>query len=472
MVKTTPTFGRLAVMAVFTLGCFGLLLYLWNAFGGSVPLRPKGYRIAVPMQEVSGLAEVADVRISGVPVGKVVGKRRDGNRTLIELEMQPPYAPVRHDARVTLRRKTLLGEGYIELTPGSSSAPFVREGGQLPASNVLPSVELDEVFSTFDDETRALTRAWLRDWAAGVDGRGQDLSDTLGHLPQAVGSAGDVLSVLRSQRAATRALVRDSARAFGVLSREDARVQELITSGAEVFATTASREADLRETVRGLPPFLRDLRGALLEAERLAAPLRPAVRDLRPAARALPSTLRRAAALSPDLEAVTSGVKSLSAIAPARLRDARALVSAVRVTTPHLHALGRQLAPIAAFLDLYKAEAQNSWPKVGAAVQAKLPSPNTGRLVHYLRAVAYFGNEFLVLAERRQPYSRPNAYAAPRALDEYAKTGIARAFDCSHLSNPTTVPPINAAETPPCLEQEPATFQGRTTRYPRPEEGK
>lgn len=467
MVKAAPTVGRLGVMVVFALTCFGLLLFLWNAFGGPVPLKPEGYRVAVPMQEVSGLAEAADVRISGVPVGKVVGKERAGGTTLVELEIQPRYAPLRRDVRVTLRRKTLLGEGYVELTPGTASAPAVPEGGRIAADRVLASVELDEVFSAFDADTRELTRRWLQGWERGVRERGRDISGALGHLPGALDAGGDVLSVLRSQRAATRAAVRDSARAFGTLADEEARVRDLVREGEAVFRTTARREADLRATVRALPGTLRELRGTAEEAERLAAPLRPAVRDLRPAARLLPSTLRRGAALTPDLEAVASGVEDLARQAPARLRDAAALVRAVRATTGPLRSLGRQLAPITAFLDLYRVELANSWPKVGAAVQAKAVDPDTGQLVHYLRAVAYFGNEFLAAADRRQPYTRPNAYAAPRALDEYAKDGVARAFDCSHLGNDLTVPPLSAGEIPPCLEQDPVTFQGRTARYPR-----
>ena len=44
MQKQAPTLGRILVMAIFTLSCFGLLLYLWSAFGGPVPLKPHGYR--------------------------------------------------------------------------------------------------------------------------------------------------------------------------------------------------------------------------------------------------------------------------------------------------------------------------------------------------------------------------------------------------------------------------------------------
>ena len=71
MVKSAPSLGRIAAMVIFALSCFGLLLFLWLAFGGSVPLKPKGYRFKTSFAEAGQLSQEADVRISGVPVGKV-----------------------------------------------------------------------------------------------------------------------------------------------------------------------------------------------------------------------------------------------------------------------------------------------------------------------------------------------------------------------------------------------------------------
>ncbi len=93
MIKQAPSVGRILVMAGFALSCFGLLLFLWVSFGGPAPLKPKGFRVSVPMQEVVGIGKAADVRISGVPVGKVTGLTRIGDRTRVELELQPRYAP-------------------------------------------------------------------------------------------------------------------------------------------------------------------------------------------------------------------------------------------------------------------------------------------------------------------------------------------------------------------------------------------
>src|SRR5437773_3399900 len=128
MQKQVPTVGRLLVMAVFTLSCFGLLLYLWSAFGGAVPLKPHGYRFHANFAEATQLAQEADVRISGVNVGKV--KKIDlgsGGRTDATIELKDKYAPIPADAHAILRQKTLLGETYVELTPGNKSAGVIPE---------------------------------------------------------------------------------------------------------------------------------------------------------------------------------------------------------------------------------------------------------------------------------------------------------------------------------------------------------
>src|SRR5215208_7978033 len=145
MNKAAPSLPRIIVMIVFELSCFGLLLFLWLSFGGPVPLKPKGYRVQMQFPEATTLAQEADVRVAGVPVGKVrkveVG---DGtNRTVATVEIERRYAPLRTDAHAVLRQKTLLGETYVELTPGTSEKS-IPEGGQLSNAQIKPTVELDE----------------------------------------------------------------------------------------------------------------------------------------------------------------------------------------------------------------------------------------------------------------------------------------------------------------------------------------
>ena len=71
MQKNAPSPARILVAIGFTLSCFGLLLFLWLAFGGPVPLKSKSYRVTAYFAEGVQLAGESDVRIGGVSVGKV-----------------------------------------------------------------------------------------------------------------------------------------------------------------------------------------------------------------------------------------------------------------------------------------------------------------------------------------------------------------------------------------------------------------
>ena len=96
MNKQAPSPARLIGMAAFALSCFGILLFLWVSFGGSVPLKANKYEIRVNFPEATTLAEQADVRIAGVSIGKVRSKQLDkgGNRTQAVLDINPKYAPL------------------------------------------------------------------------------------------------------------------------------------------------------------------------------------------------------------------------------------------------------------------------------------------------------------------------------------------------------------------------------------------
>src|ERR671926_413698 len=95
MQKQAPSAARMIGMAVFALSCFGVLVFLWVSFGGAVPLQAKKYELRVNFPEATTLAEQADVRISGVSVGKVLKKNLDrgGNRTAVVLSVKKRHSP-------------------------------------------------------------------------------------------------------------------------------------------------------------------------------------------------------------------------------------------------------------------------------------------------------------------------------------------------------------------------------------------
>src|SRR3954453_23334996 len=154
MQKTRPTTARLAVMALFALSCFGLLLFLWKSFGRPVPLSARQYTLSADFREATQLADTADVRISGVRVGRVKKTEPVGRRTHVTMLIEPRYAPLPRNTRAILRQKTLLGETYVELTPGERASGPLPDGAELPTKQVQSTVEIDEVTRQLDAPTR------------------------------------------------------------------------------------------------------------------------------------------------------------------------------------------------------------------------------------------------------------------------------------------------------------------------------
>src|ERR687888_38112 len=214
-----PTITRILVAIGFALSCFALALFLWIAFGGPLPLKAEGYRFTVPFKEATQLAAQSDVRISGVNVGKVksINLGSDG-LAHATIEMDSQYAPLPEDSRAILRQKTLLGETYVELTPGTQGSKKIPENGTLATARVAPTVELDEILRSFDKKTRESFQVWQQDLGAGIEGHGEDFSDALGSLTPFAENSTEVLKILNSQERATQQVIKNTGVVFDALT--------------------------------------------------------------------------------------------------------------------------------------------------------------------------------------------------------------------------------------------------------------
>jgi virulence factor Mce-like protein len=454
MIKQAPSRGRIALMVVFALSCFVLLTYLWTTFGGPVPLRPQGYRFQADFEEATQLADNAQVRISGVPVGKVIRSRLEGNRTRVTIEMQSRYSPVPRDTRATLRQKTLLGETYIELSPGNRGVGPLPDGGRLPQTNVRPTVELDEVLRGLDAPTRRDLQRFLLSLSHALDGRGEDLSDALGNAAPFTTDATDLLRTLDSQRAAVRRLVSDTGLVFESIGRRQGQLQGLVVAGDRLLATTARRNRDLAETVRILPTTLRELRPTLAQIETFSTEARPLVSALRPAGRALAPTLADVSALSPELEGLFRALGPVITASEDGLPALTRTVAAARPVMGRLEPVLREALPVVDYLGLFKQELVSTTANVAAATQAGQPTRPGGKPLEYLRALVPFTFEGMVARSQRLGSNRHNPYFAPRALDKLL-TGL-ESFDCRNASSPEQPQPA-----PACKEQAPLDFRGK-----------
>ena len=445
MQKQAPSVGRILVMVLFALSCFGILLYLWLVFGGPTPLKPEGYRVKVNFPEATQLAQEADVRISGVPVGRVKKKELDGEATQVEIELQERYAPIPADSRAVLRQKTLLGETYVELSPGTKEAEDVPDGGVLAAGQVSPTVELDEIFRAFDAKTRRALGVWLDQQGRAFEGRGQDINDALGNLAPFAEDTSEVLEVLDRHERATQQLVRDAGEVFAALTERQGQLRELITNSNRLFETTAARDAELAETFRILPTFLEESRVTTDRLTRFANDTDPLVTQLRPAARELSPTLISLAGLAPDLKAF---FRDLDPLITVSRRGLPALEDFLNETTPLLAQLDpflRQLNPILDYLGTYRREIAAFFANDVAATQATEVPLGGDVPVHYLRTTNPVNPEILAAWPYRLATNRSNPYTEPGAYDKL-KSGL-EVFD-DYYCTENAVAPVSPLATP------------------------
>jgi phospholipid/cholesterol/gamma-HCH transport system substrate-binding protein len=411
-----PSTTRILIAVGFALSCFGLALFLWIAFGGPVPLKPEGYRFTVPFDEATQLAVESDVRISGVSVGKVKAiDLSDEGKAVATVELDERYAPIPEDTRAMLRQKTLLGETYIELTPGSDESGFLPEDDALPEAQVAQSVQLDEIFRTFDEPTRVAFQQWMQNQAIAFAGRGTDLSAAIAELDPFAEEVTRLLQILDTQRLAVRQLFRNGGEVFAALSERPGQLRGLIENSNTVFQTTARRNQDLQAAFEAFPAFLDESRLTLTRLDRFAENTDPLVKQLRPAVHELGPTAVDLARLAPHLQRLWVGLR--------RSIEAReglpALAQLLRTDLPpvleRLPSYLNELDPILRLLKRYKRELAAFVANSAAATQY---TPGGARV---LRTTAPLNPESIasfltgrLASNRTNPYVKPGGYLKVR----------------------------------------------------------
>ena len=489
MQKNAPSAGRLAIMTFFALSCVGILIFLWLAFGGSVPLQAKGYRLKVNFPNATTLAQEADVRISGVHIGKVVQLDRSGNDTAATLQIDPRFAPLHSDVRAVLRQKSLLGETYVELTPGTKGVRNLRDGATLANGNVAPTVQLDQIFRTFDPATRTAFRQWMDQQGQAVQGRGADLNDALGNLTPFVHDANQVLAILNQQSGDTRRLVRDTGVVFQALTQRDGELSQLITNSNRVFQTTADRNAELQQAFTILPTFLVEARATTSRVTRFALNANPLITQLRPAARQLSPTLIQLHGLAPDLKGLFRDLGPLITVSRRGLPALQHVLDNAKPLLGQLDPFLSQLNPVLDWLGLYKHEIAAFFPEGAAAGQATDRPPGSAAPIHYLRTANPINPENLAAYPHRPLSNRSNPYVEPLGYKNFPLHVFGK-YTCTANAIPTLAPPsaippailsalppdelslvqqfafAGGVPAPPCTEQPPnGRFLKQTGKY-------
>ncbi len=457
---------QLAAMVIFAFSCFGLLLFLWLSFGGPIPLQPKGYRFQIAFPEATTLADEADVRVSGVSIGRITSLERDpaGNRTLATIEVDRAYAPVHKDARAILRQKTLLGETYVEMTLGHSDQPTIPEGGKLANARIQPAVALDEVLQLFPPQTRKDFQRWMANSAQAIKGRGQDLNSALGNVAGFSESGADLLTVLDRNAATLQDLVANTGNVFEAVTRDEGQLRAFIADSSDWLQSTASEKEALAQSIQILPTFLRESRSTLSRLERFSVATKPLVDDLGPVARDLRPTLADLRQTSPDL---TRFFTSLPGVIDASRRGLPALSEVLRGVRPVLDQAGpflAQLNPVLQWLQLQQGTVANFISMPGWALRGRASTQQGGSNGHVLPQLIVTGSQTMT-SPTRSADNRGNTYLGPAALnnDTYRQGfNIPPNFDCKTKGGQHK--PTRQSD-PGCVVQGNFTFKGEVGKH-------
>jgi virulence factor Mce-like protein len=446
--KKTAVFAALA----FALSCIGLIIFVWTQFGGTIPLAAEGYRVHALFKETGLLVPDADVRISGVNVGKVASVEARGVNSYVTLDIQSQYAPIPTDTRAILRQKTLLGEAYVELSTGDGKGPKFHDGGTIPSSHIEATQQLDQVLGSFDTPTQHNLQKLLNGTFTALRGQGQNLNDAIGNLDPTFSELSAVVGALNQQQGAVKSVISNSATVLTTLGDRSAQLQTLVGAGNEVLSTTAQRNAALSATVDALPPFLTQLRSTLGTLNTTLGIAKPSLDDLKPVAPLLTPALHEVIALSgPAVKLLHDAPGLIDAserALPAITRFSNAFHPAIDAILP----AAQQLAPMISFLGLYNKELVAAMGNLAASLEGTAPANTASGSAHYLRAISMVGNESFFGQTVREPTNRNNAYPAP---GEYANVdnGGLLAASCTNTSNPSQMPVLG--QNVPCKVQPP-----------------
>jgi ABC-type transporter Mla subunit MlaD len=423
MSKRAPSTTQLLVITAFALACFGILLFLWVTFGGPTPFKAKSYQVTVPFTEASQLAEQSDVRISGVDVGKVenIELGPNGHESVALLNIDDKYAPLPQGTRAMLRTKTLLGETYVELTPGSNSEPALADGEELPAAQVAESVQLDEIFQAFNPETRRAFQTWMQEAAVAIEGQGQNLSYAIGNFEPTFKEYEGLFRVLNSQKLAVGKLFSNGTKTFEALRGREGELANLIRSSNELFRTTANRNKDIEALFRAFPTFLDQSRLTVDRLQGFATNADPLSKQLVPVAEQLSPTLIKFGELAPEAKQLFEALPAVEREAPTGFPAFRKLFRddfppLLRAVDPFV----RNLNPIVTGLGLYKREVTAFFGNLSVAANAQTTETNaeTGQKIHFLRTMGPINPESLASYPSRLAINRNSAYSEPGWADE------------------------------------------------------
>jgi phospholipid/cholesterol/gamma-HCH transport system substrate-binding protein len=226
------------------------------------------------------------IRVSGVEVGEIGKAELEDGHAVVTMEIKREYEGlIRQDATAILRPKTGLKDMFVSVEPGTGEP--AEEGWTMPIQATLQDVNIDEIISTLDADTRSYLRLLVHGAGRGLQGRGRDLREVYRMFEPTHRDLARVSSEVATRRRELRRLTRSLNLLNTELAGKEDDLAELVQSASAVLRAYASEDDNISRAVHRLPSALQQTTETLNKVDDYARLLGPTVEKLRPAVRAL-----------------------------------------------------------------------------------------------------------------------------------------------------------------------------------------
>jgi phospholipid/cholesterol/gamma-HCH transport system substrate-binding protein len=267
-------------LVVLIVACVGVFF----GFTKHVPFS-HGFRVKAVFQSSNSIRENSPVRIAGVNVGKVtkVEGKPGSDAAVVTMDINGKGLPIHKDATMKIRPRIFLeGNFFVDVSPGTPSAPTIDDGDTIPLTQTATPVQFDQVLSLFQADTRTALQQTLagigtaltykpskaQDLDAARVARGQSaaesLNDAIVYGARAFrGTAIVADAFLGTEDHDLSRLIDGLSKTTEGLGRNEEQLKDLVTNFNVTVAATASQATNLRASIRLLGPTLQNADSAL-----------------------------------------------------------------------------------------------------------------------------------------------------------------------------------------------------------------
>ena len=277
----------LAALAVVAAAVAGASLTI----GAGEESSSDAVRYRLVFDNAFGLVDGGDFRVGGVKAGTTAGfdlEKRKGEppHAIVTAEVtEEGVADFREDATCEISPQSLIGEYFVDCQPGSSDRRLPTDGsGTVPVEQTAATVPVDLVQNVMRRPYRERLRLILTELGTGLAGRPDDLREVVRRAHPGLRETTRVLSILGRQNRIIENFIRDADAVIAPLEREKAEVSRWIRETGHAAEVSASRRAELSQTIDRLPEFLDELEPTMARLGDLSDESVPLLVDLERAA--------------------------------------------------------------------------------------------------------------------------------------------------------------------------------------------